>query len=295
MIRRILSIIGVVSLLRRCGRALDNYYLEKDRAKVNTTRSLRLIPAVADRVGGKESYGEWAHVIGVFRGIIYETIDSKSGLKILDAGCGSGLLGISSEDFVGEGGKYVGIDVDKERIAFARSNFPAQTHSFVHITDLNRFYALEQKTDKSPWPCESDSFDLVTALSVWTHFSEEDARFYLKEVRRVLRPNGRAIITFFILDEDYEASLAERLDGMNSRFTCIEKKKWIYDKPAYDSDDWFCPSWVKTPEHAIGIQKSGFESLLKEAGLRLDRLYPGTWKERPGLYFQDVAILSCDT
>jgi predicted SAM-dependent methyltransferase len=50
---------------------------------------------------------------------------------------------------------------------------------------------------------------LVTALSVWTHLNEADARFYFKEISRVLKPDGKAIVTFFLLDEQYPGNWKE--------------------------------------------------------------------------------------
>lgn len=242
------------------------------------------------RRGGKVSYAEWAHVIGIFQTVFYQTLTQKSDNQILDIGCGTGLLGIAAESFVSGKGKYTGIDVMKKDIAVCRQNFAGKSnYEFIHFDVANPMYASEQETELKPWPVESDSKDLVTALSVWTHLCEEDARFYFKEIARVLKPGAKAMITFFYLDENYTDSLAIR-KNQKGRFHSSNQMKWIFDQAAYDSDHWFCPKWTNNPEEAIGIDKEALAILLKESGLKLVEYHAGNWKEKPGLYFQDVLI-----
>ena len=66
--------------------------------------------------------------------------------------------------------------------------------------------------------------------------------------------------------------------------------RWIFDQPSYESDAWFHPEWVKIPEIAIGVTKTGLDRLTTNAGLKLIEHHQGNWKELPGVYFQDVLI-----
>jgi hypothetical protein len=52
-------------------RLLDRLYLPLDRALIRRTRNLRLLPEAAERTGGKFSYAEWAHVIGIFQTLLW--------------------------------------------------------------------------------------------------------------------------------------------------------------------------------------------------------------------------------
>ena len=268
---------------------VDPLYVFLDRQFIRRTRNIRLIPAESDRRGGKYSYAEWGHVVGIFQTLMMIHLDEKDGNAILDVGSGTGMLAIASEPFIGNGGRYVGIDVMARDVEYCRRHFDADRYHFEHLDAFNPEYSPDQE-DRLAWEAVDDgAFDLVTSVSVWTHFNEEDGLFYLSEVARALKPGGKAIISFFILDDAYEDSLARRTDGQG-RFHSTAQRDWIFDTPAYGSDAWRCTSWSKVPEAAIGVTAAGLDRLLESSGLRLLQHYPGNWKEIPGVYFQDVLV-----
>jgi SAM-dependent methyltransferase len=94
-------------------------------------------------------------------------------MRILDAGCGSGR---TLDELVGYG-EVSGIDVSEVAADAAR----ARGH---HDVRVGRLEAL-------PWP--DHAFDLVTALDVIEH--TPDDRITLRELRRVTRPGGFAVVT----------------------------------------------------------------------------------------------------
>lgn len=51
------------------------------------------------------------------------------------------------------------------------------------------------------FPFADASFDVIYAASLFTHLLPDEARNYLSEARRVLRPGGRCLFSFFILDQ----------------------------------------------------------------------------------------------
>lgn len=268
---------------------LDKYFALIDKTHIKRTKNLSLIPEFENRRGGKLSYAEWAHVVGIFQTLMYQNIPEGQKPNILDVGCGTGLLGIAAQPFVDSGGQYTGIDVMQKDIDFCKSNYPSKTHQFIHFNVANPMYAANQQQALKPWPIADTSQNMVVALSVWTHLSEADALFYFEEINRVLVQGGKAIVTFFYADKMYKDSLSERMDEAG-RYHNTNQKRWIFDTSAYESEDWLTTSWAKNPEEAIAITPKGLQKLLSSSGLRLAHYYPGNWKERIGVYFQDVFI-----
>lgn len=276
----------VVNLSYFCVEKLFRIF--EDR-RLSRAGHLSLIPNSLERRGGTITYVEWGYTIGWISALISKNAP-KSKFKMLDVGCGIGRVYIASLPQRADGSEYVGIDVMERDIKYCKNKYRNDsTAAFFHLNVANSSYAPGQPEELKPWEFESDSFDLVTAISVWTHLKENDSRYYLKEVRRVLRKGGRAIITFFVLDDVYFASVPERAD-VKSVFYPEKQTRWIFDTPAYGSMDWLTLNWVTTPEWAIGIRSAAFEQMIEECGLRVVEWHRGSFREQRGLYFQDILI-----
>lgn len=103
---------------------------------------------------------------------------AKSGLTVLDAGCGEGhllkLLHSKRPD-----NSYFGVDITEEALAKARLRCP---------------FADIKKEDISKLSIASNSIDVVMCTEVIEHiFNYQDV---LNEFTRVLRPGGILLITF---------------------------------------------------------------------------------------------------
>jgi SAM-dependent methyltransferase len=268
---------------------LDKLFLKEDKGHIRRSKNIRLIPEFAHRRGGKLAYAEWAQVIGIFQTLFYQQLARKTGNHILDIGCGTGLLGISAEPYTQEGGSYTGIDILPEDIAYCKRHYTQANYSFIHLDAVNRSYVTTQSTKPKPWPVQSGYYDLVTGLSVWTHFNEADSRYYFKEVSRVLKSGGKAIITFFFLDEAYEETVDSR-SAEAGHYHFIPQSNLIFSEQAYNSKHWLHPKPVNFPEDAIGITPEGMELMASEAGLKVHAYFPGNWKEKPGVFYQDVLV-----
>lgn len=97
------------------------------------------------------------------------------------------------------------------------------------------------------------------------------------------------MVTFFLLDEKYEDSLKTR-SNVPGRFHMTNQDDWIFDKKAYQSENWFTVKGARNPEDAIGISKKALDIMLESSKLKLVQYYPGNWKEEPGIFFQDILI-----
>jgi SAM-dependent methyltransferase len=98
--------------------------------------------------------------------------------SVLDFGCGCGRVTRWWGDF---DGRVAGSDVSGPAIDWCRANLP--------------FGRFEQNALAPPLVFEDGSFDLIYALSVFTHLTEDLQLAWRDEVRRVLRPGGLLLLT----------------------------------------------------------------------------------------------------
>lgn len=105
----------------------------------------------------------------------------KPGERVLDLGCGAGLDSLIAASAVGEGGLVVGVDLAEEMVARAR-----RTAGEAGIGNV-RFERAE--AEALPF---GDEFDAVLVNGLLNLCPDKSA--VLREVRRVLRAGGRAVV-----------------------------------------------------------------------------------------------------
>lgn len=270
----------------------ENAFRTVESRELSRGGLLKLIPSYSDRLGGlgTVTYGEWCYTVGVFQSIIFLHLPQEKPLNILDIGCGSGRLYLSAKPFLSEEDRYTGLDISRQHIEICQKNFRDANVSFVHYEAPNAIYAASNGNGSTRWPLNNEKYNVITALSVWTHLRQEDWIYYLHQVAERLSAGGTAIVSFFVLDQRYFDSLSGRT-SQNSRFYPQQQNKWVFDRTAYGSKEWYYPSWAHAPEVAIGVLEDAFLREIANAKLRLEKFYPGSWKEQPGLFFQDIAVL----
>jgi len=105
-------------------------------------------------------------------------VDLQQTRDVLDFGCGCGRV---TRYFKDQPGDVAGSDVNGEAVAWCRDNLA--------------FARFERNGLAPPLAFADDSFDLVYALSVFTHLTADLQLAWRDELRRVLRPGGRLLIT----------------------------------------------------------------------------------------------------
>jgi SAM-dependent methyltransferase len=131
--------------------------------------------------------------------------------RVLDVGCGIGRLAVPLTRYLDKRGSYDGFDIVPLGIAWCREQITARyPHFRFQVADLfNRSYhpagRYEASTYTFPYPAAT--FDFVLLTSVLTHLLPADLENYLYEISRVLKPDGRCLLTYFLLNPESAALL----------------------------------------------------------------------------------------
>jgi SAM-dependent methyltransferase len=113
---------------------------------------------------------------------------------VLDIGCGCGKMArtLVYHPFIKH---YTGFDVIRENIDWCQQSIAPLSmgrFEFHYLDVFSRAYnhAGKIKGTDVTFPVDDGAIDFTFAGSVFTHLVEEDAKHYLREVRRVLAPGG---------------------------------------------------------------------------------------------------------
>ena len=129
---------------------------------------------------GAEAYEE--HLVPKFFGPwareLVNLVAPAAGERVLDVGCGTGVVARTAAEAVGPGGSVTGVDVNEGMLATARARAPQGGAS------------LEwRQEDASALPFSDGAFDVVLSQQALQFVPDPGA--VLSEIRRVLRPGGR--------------------------------------------------------------------------------------------------------
>lgn len=104
----------------------------------------------------------------------------RPGDKVLDAACGMGY-GTAVLAACSPGASFIGVDIDQDSIAYADANYAAgNTAMTFQASDVTNMTFIEDH-----------SIDAVVSFETIEHVPDYEA--FLKEVKRVLKPDGRLI------------------------------------------------------------------------------------------------------
>jgi SAM-dependent methyltransferase len=202
-------------------------------------------------------------------------------MTIVDLGCGMPRLAFPLFNFL-KTGRYIGIDVIRDSMAWCQKNitprYPNFTfHHFDAFNELYNPYGCYRTKDFSI-PVDDRTVDRIFLYSVFTHLLEDEVLHYMREFRRILKPDGLAFATFFLYPEK-PINLAPHLS-----FLTFENH---YGNGVYGSGEW--------KRGSVAYTDQAMRRMFENAGLHLVRPYlKGEWSGQHGDAAesgQDVAIL----
>ncbi len=191
---------------------------------------------------------------------------------VLDVGCGAGAMVDEIGRRLPPGGRYVGFDVHAPSIRWCRRHWAADPRCVFELAPVASPYGSSAGAPASGYrfPLGDGEADLVLAKSVFTHLLEPEARRYLAETRRVLRPGRPAVVTAFLFDAAV-AAVARAFPH------CVAKGSRVRSRAR--------------PTAAVAYEKARFVAMIEDAGLRLQWHSPGYYPGREYLAAQDVLLL----
>lgn len=126
--------------------------------------------------------------------------------RILDIGCGFAPLAAGLVGFLSSAGSYTGIDAVANGVKWAARTITPRypNFRFTRIDVYNQTYHRSGQLDPRSFrfPFTDNEFDLVYLRSVFTHMPPAELDHYLSEIRRLMRPRGWSLITYFLLNDE---------------------------------------------------------------------------------------------
>ncbi len=158
-------------------------------------------------------------------------------IKLFDFGTGCGrILGPMIEMMPNT--RFTGSDIWDSAIAYDKKQF--KDHNFL----VNKF--------DPPLDLPDNEFDVITAMSVFTHLDEQNQAAWLKELNRVASPGGYLLLSVHGVEHAERTKLKEPYLGqLNSEgFVFVKDGAWSDFMPdgyqtSFQTREWTMKNWSK--------------------------------------------------
>jgi cyclopropane fatty-acyl-phospholipid synthase-like methyltransferase len=122
-------------------------------------------------------------------------------------------------------------------------------------------------------------FEIIIAKSLFTHMLPDELSLYFDAVAANLTAGGKALLTFFVLNED------------QARLEASGRNQIAFLPP--DGESTHRIRYRNAPTAAVAYQERTLVARLATAGLHVAETRYGNWSGREdGLSFQDILIVS---
>ena len=227
--------------------------------------------------------GDYIKLANMFFGYFKNYCNLQPENRILDIGSGIGRMAVPFIGYLNHQGSYEGIDIVKTGINWCNKNISKinPQFKFIHSDIYNDLYNTKGviKGEEYVFPYRDVEFDIAFLTSVFTHMLQAEVEQYIKEIARVLKPGGKCLATFFILND-------ESVSLMN---TTEDSFKFPFNHGEYS----FMSEDTKTAN--VAYNQEWIEKIMKENGLKVEVIRYGFWSGRNKEEFpdfQDIIIVS---
>lgn len=164
--------------------------------------------------------------------------------KVLDFGCGCGRLARQMIQQTPRPARYLGLDLHAGMIRWCTENLAPAAPGFEfrhHDVYYAGFNPVPDRPLYAPLPVGDGSFSLAVAISVFTHLTQVQTEAYLKELARILEPDGILLATWFLFDKQ---DFPMMQDDQNTLFI---NEYDVRNAVIYDRD------WVRATAASVGL------------------------------------------
>lgn len=200
--------------------------------------------------------------------------------RVLDVGSGMGRKTRPLTTYLQAEGQYDGVDPVRAGVEWCTRNISTRypNFRFHHLDIYNERYNATGalRADEVVLPVEDDSVDLVVLGSVFTHMLPGDIDHYLAEIARVLKPGGRSLISWFLLNDESRPLVAQGRAAHDFRHRV---EMYMVENP-------------DVPEQAIAFDEEFARAAYAKHGLAIvEPVRYGSWCRRATyLSFQDLVV-----
>jgi len=200
-------------------------------------------------------------------------------MAVLDVGSGQGRMARPLTEYLSDDGSYKGFDIVRRGVEWCETHYSAfPNFAFSHADIYNKRYNKGGKTLAKDFrfPYPDASFDFAYLTSVFTHMFADDIDNYLAEISRVMKPNGRTVITWFLLDDTAKGAVKNHLSDLDFH---------------HRIDTVSLTTVPDIPEAAIAFEDAFIAKTYSQKGLRIDHIYRGKWaRPESGRDYQDIVV-----
>lgn len=242
-----------------------------------------LIPPRSLWVGSQDPVMHFFRWVWEYRSYLTLLCGLRDDSVVLELGCSHGRTALGLLDYIRPPGRYEGLDISVEQVEFAqrRISGPFPHFNFTVADIRNGEYNPRGRlsAEEFRFPYEDGIFDVVYAASLFTHLLPPVTAHYFGEVCRVLKPGGRCLFSFFILDF----------------YRGVGTTTWVGYEFEHQLGDFegVAVRDRSVPERVVAIRRRVIEKMAEGAKLRVIEVLPGFWSRSGGLAIneQDLVLL----